>query len=174
MCEPVTIATTVAVAASAVMKAAADKSASDANAATLRRNAKLAEDAASDALQRGELDVARVQMQGDAVRGKQITGYASQGVDVGSGSAARTLAGTEYITEWDKLTARNNAQREAWGLKNQADQYSRESARTERAGDYAVVSDLIGGVSGAAQTGLKGLQNAGYFAETPSAPGRTI
>jgi hypothetical protein len=151
MCEPVSagvIAGTMF--AGAVTKGIADKSAADASADAQRRNAIISEEAASQALQKGEEDVGRIQMQGEAVKGAQRAGYGAAGVDVNLGSAARTQEDTSALTEMDKQTARNNAQREAWGLEKQADNMRSSAGATESAGWLAAGADIIGGAAGAA------------------------
>jgi hypothetical protein len=133
-----------------VMKGIADKKAADASADAQRRNAKVAEDAASDALQRGEADAGRVQMQGSSLQGAQRAGYGTSGADVNTGSAALTQEDTAMLTAMDVQTLRNNAQREAWGLERQADNMRRSADSTATGGNLALAGDIIGGVGNAA------------------------
>lgn len=160
MCDPVSvgIGAGVLAAGGAVMQGVAAKKAADANAKAGRRNAKLAEDAASDALQRGEEDAGRIQMQGDALESQQRVGFAGQGVDVTLGSAARTQEDTASLTAMDVETVRNNAQREAWGLERQADNMRAEAAAASKGGNLALAAGIIGGAGsliGAAAGGMK-------------------
>ena len=49
--------------------------------------------------------------------GKQRTSFASQGVNVNSGSAATAQSQTSQISAANEMTIRNNAALEAWGIK---------------------------------------------------------
>lgn len=172
MCAPVAVVA-VAMAASAAASGVAAKKAADANARAGRRNAGLAEDAASDALQRGEQDAAKVQRDGDAVVAQERVGFAAQGVDIASGSAAQVMMDTAGITAEDVQTVRNNAQREAWGLKTQAANMRADARDTSRAGAYALGAGIIGGVASgvsAAAGGFKGAGAAPGAAATPATP----
>jgi hypothetical protein len=175
MCEPVSITMGTLALVGGIAKGVADKEAADANAAAMKRNAVQAEQAASVALQQGESDASRVQMQGEAIKGQQVAGYAGQGVDVSSGSAAQTVLDGAAITGLDREVARNNAQREAWGLKTQAVNLRNSSEDAKAAGRMALASGIIGGVGGAASSGLSGLQATGYFKQGgPKPPGTVV
>jgi hypothetical protein len=172
MCEPVSITMGAIALAGGVAKGVADKQAADANAAAMKRNATQAEQAASVALQQGESDASRVQMQGEAIKGQQVAGYAGQGVDVASGSAAQTVLDTAAITGLDREVARNNAQREAWGLQAQGTNLRNAAKDATAAGNMALATGLIGGAGGAASAGLSGLSATGYFKKGgPKPPG---
>lgn len=148
MCEPTLIAGSVV--ASGIVKGVSDKMSADASASAQRRNAVIAEQAAQDALDRGDVEAGRIRMKGAALQGAQRTGYAAAGVVAGEGSAGRTEMDTVHLTEMDAATARNNAQREAWGLEKQASNMRASADATETAGWLAFGGDIIGGaVSGA-------------------------
>lgn len=172
MCEPVSVGLVAgAMVVGGVAKGISDKMAADASADAQRRNALISEQAASQALQRGEEDAGRIQMQGDAVKGAQRAGYGRSGADVNSGSAARTQEDTAMLTELDKTTARNNAQREAWGLDKQAENMRASADATESAGWLALGGDIIGGAANAAA--LFGGGGKGGSAARVSRPGYT-
>src|SRR5258708_15692814 len=127
MCEPVSLGVAAgAMVVGGVAQGIAAKQAADASANAQRRNALLSDAAASQALQRGEEGAGRVQMQGASLLGAQRVGYGASGVNVNTGSAALTQEDTAGLTELDKQTLRNNAQREAWGLNKQADNMRRQ------------------------------------------------
>lgn len=94
-------------------------------------NARMAEFNANDALKRGEQDAHLIRREGDQVVGAQRAGYAGQGVDVNTGSAAKVQAETRMLSAADMLTAKNNAWREAWG-------YKVEAMNATNAGQFAV------------------------------------
>lgn len=172
MCEPVSITMGALAVAGGAAKAVGDHQAGAAKAAAMRRNAEVADMAASDALQRGDQAAGKVQMQGEAASGQQRAGFAGQGVVVGDGSSGRTAADTAAFTDIDIEQTRNNAQREAWGLKTQATNMRDDAKAAISAAKYAVVGDLIGGASGAAGATMTGLQSTGYFKPSPVAPGK--
>ena len=171
MCEPTSIVIGGAIVAGAVAKAYSDDQAAKAAKAAGNRNAILAENAASDALQRGEADAARVRMQDGALAGKQRAALGSSGVDVNQGSAARVQEDTAAITAIDVETVRNNAAREAWGLRTQGLNYRANAAAAGRAGQNAVTSDIIGGAASATSAVVGSLNSRGYFDSEPVPPG---
>ncbi len=145
MCEPVSmgvIAGTMVV--GGIVKGIGDKMAADSRADAYDRNAVIAEEAASQALQKCEEDAGRIQMQGASLRGAQRAGYGASGADVNLGSAARTQEDTAFLTEMDMKTIRNNAQREAWGLKKQASNFRADASAARTAGWLSLGSDIIG------------------------------
>ncbi|HSN92226.1 MAG TPA: hypothetical protein VLS93_13430 [Anaeromyxobacteraceae bacterium] len=111
-----------------------------------RANARLAEAAAADAQQRGEQEAAKARMSGDMLAGQQMAAYGHAGVDVGSGSAARTISQTAMLVELDAQIIRNNAARQAWGYRMQGRNF-RAAARDAERASYL---NLAGGIVGAA------------------------
>src|SRR5262245_14171461 len=93
-------------------------------------NARVEEEAARDALVRGALGEQQQRQLTRGIIGTQRAGFASQGVDVGTGSALDVQADAAYLGELDALTIRNNAAREAHG-------YQVEAERARRRGQYA-------------------------------------
>jgi hypothetical protein len=172
MCEPTAIVVGGSILVGGIMKGQAEKDAAKASASAMKRNARIAEMAASDALQRGEQEAGRVQMAGEAVEGQQRAGYGAMGVDVNSGSAARTQADTAALTAMDMETVRNNAQREAWGLEVQATNMLSDASAVSKAGANALLGGIIGGLAGGASGAMSQLSSTGYFSPKPTAPGK--
>lgn len=83
-------------------------------------NAQAAELAATDAIKRGEKNAEKLRTKGKLIRGAQRAGYAAQGIEVDSGSAAEVQAETARMTTEDTIDIRNNAWREAWGYRFEA------------------------------------------------------
>ena len=94
-------------------------------------NARMAEENALDATQRGDLTASKLARQGDQVIGSQRAGYAGQGVDVNTGTASQVQGETRTLSAMDQLTAKNNAWREAYG-------YKVEALNATRKGEFAV------------------------------------
>lgn len=169
MCVPVAVGIMAGAAlVGGVMNGMAAKDAAEANADAARRNAELAQKAADAALQDGEQDAAKVVMQGEALEGAQRTGYAAGGVVVDQGSAAQMVESTEALTAIDVETIRNNAQREAWGLRTGAANMLEDASAMEDAGQLALWSGIIGGVGSGASTLIAG----GIGKGAPKAPGK--
>lgn len=102
---------------------AAGKAQSDAltyNAAIARNNQILANRAAEDATQRGEIAARQKQIEAAQLKGRQLTVLAANGVDVNQGSSVDILADTAELGKFEELTIKANAAREALGYRQQA------------------------------------------------------
>ena len=82
-------------------------------------NAQVAEQNAQDAIRQGDEEAAKVRRQYAQVGGQQRAGFAAKGIDFGEGSAADALDQTDFFSQADQITARNNAQRAAWNARAQ-------------------------------------------------------
>jgi hypothetical protein len=107
------------------------------------RNATLMEQQAEDSLYRGGIQEQRQRLAGRKLLGRQRVGFAGQGVDVNSGTAALIQADTTAGTEMDALTIRNNAAREAYGLREGAkmERYKADVARQQ--GRFAAIGSIF-------------------------------
>lgn len=105
----------------------------DYEARMLGQNADVADAQASDAVARGALAEQKVRGDTRATVGTQRVGLAAQGIDPNVGSAGDVQAEAKQVGEFDALTTRLNAAREAWGFKTQAQDYRNQAALT-RAG----------------------------------------
>ena len=90
---------------------------------TARNNAQLAEAQARDAQLRGEQQVQEVNRRAASLKAAQRASLAARGVDAGYGTAADIQDQTDFFAATDSATARSNAAREAWSLRNQATGY---------------------------------------------------
>jgi len=113
--------------AGAGMQAAGDIQQGKMDVATAETNRRLAEAQASDALLRGTIEESRYRRQIAQVVGGQKAAFGQRNVAV-SGTALDLLSDTAQVGEEDALTIRNNAAREAWGYRNQANEASRWGA----------------------------------------------
>ncbi len=123
---------------------------SQAEGRALDANARRTQAAAADALRRGANEAGQARIEGTKVIGEQKAAIAAAGVDVSSGSAVDLMAETRRTSELDAKTIQNNAAREAWGLRMEADDMRRQAARVRKAGKYGAVGTILGGLSGAA------------------------
>lgn len=122
------------------------------NAAVDRNNAILANRAAADARQRGEVAAATAAQQGNQLIGRQKAILASNGVVVNEGSALDLTSNTAAQNKLDELTIRNNAEREALGFEAQGMNYTSQSGldlaagnNAESAANTAAFSTALGG-----------------------------
>lgn len=144
----------------AVQGVMAAKSAKDAGAATAAadlQNAAYADAAANDSIKRGGVAEDQQRLQTKAAIGTQRAGFAANGVDVNSGSAANIQDDTAQLGEFDALTIRNNAAREAWGYRTQSQTYQ-TSAKTAVA---SAKNNMFGSLLGAGAQGASAYAKMG-------------
>lgn len=123
MCEPTTIALVaggVLSAAGAYQGAQAQKAGYEMQAAVGQQNARVADDAARRAQERGDTEQQRIGRETADLRGKQRAVLAANGVDLGFGSAADTLSATDYYGAMDSLTAARNTDDEEYNFRQEA------------------------------------------------------
>jgi hypothetical protein len=88
-------------------------------------------------IESGEQEVANQEMQLRSQVGTQKAGQAASGVDVNSGSAAASRAGTAEVGTLDALTKRSNNARQAYGFEVAATSDTAESQLLERESSQA-------------------------------------
>lgn len=115
-------------------------------------NARNAELSAEDSIKRGGEAAASYRKKINQTVGAQRAALAAQGIDVNADDALSLQDETRQIGEMDVLTIKNNALREAFGYKSQAQSYQSAGAYAEKAGNTGARNTLIGG----------GLQAASY------------
>lgn len=116
------------------------------NSKVAKYNAKVADIQATEAVRLGGEDIARTQRAGSQAIGSQRAGFAAQGVEVNSDTAAQVQEDTARAVAEDVVAIRNNARREAWGYKVRATD-TRAQGRQAR---YQGFTDAAGTVLGAA------------------------
>lgn len=130
-------------------------------------NARMAEAAARSARQAGQRQEQASRLQTRRVKGAQRAALAANGVDIGVGSAAESLATTDIVGEWDANTISANALRTAWGYRMEGVNF-RNDANARRAGASAIspgmagVTSLLGGAGQVAASWYR-FQQAGAF-----------
>ncbi len=137
------------------------QAASRAGAAAAERdqfNASVADLQAKDALAGGADEESQFRTQVRGLIGTQRVGFASQNVDVRSGSAADVQADAAYLGELDAQRIRANAARQAWGFQVQAADY-RHAAAVDLAGGQAAATAAYFGAGATALTGTSQLMD---------------
>lgn len=159
MCEPTTIA--VLTIAAATASAYSQYQQGEYQKEVADQNARIAEDEASLALQRGAIAKGVERMKGAQEIGAARAAQGTSGVELTSGSALDVISDAAMLNELDAQTIGNNAAREAWGYRVQATNDRAQGRLAQAAGRYGAAATLIGG---AAQAG------SGYAAAKFRAP----
>lgn len=151
------------------------KSALSARATIADINATTARRSAQSALEAGQLEEQRSGLATANLKSAQQAQFASNGVALGEGSAARVLTSTDVMGAIDKNTIAANAVRAAWGYRTQATNQNIEGIMDRGAADgisplSSGVSSLLGSAGGVASNWYQ-LNKAGAlgaFGSTPS------
>jgi len=117
--------------------------------AMAEQNAAYKEEAAQDAEKRGGVEADRYRRQVGQLIGTQRSGFAANGIDVNSGTAAEIQDDTAAFGEFDALTIANNAAREAWGYRVGADNDRMNARMAQSNAKGAAAGSILGGVGGA-------------------------
>jgi hypothetical protein len=118
-------------------------------AAMAEQNAGYKEAAAQDAEKRGAADADRYRRQVGQLIGSQRAGFAANGIDVNSGTAADIQDDTAAFGEFDALTIANNAAREAWGYRVGAQNDLMNGRMAQGNAKSAATGSILGGVGSA-------------------------
>jgi len=106
----------------------AQKLANEAQAAIADNNALLARWQATDAIRRGHITENRTRLGTAQLKSTQRARMAANGIMLGGDSALRVLADTDILGEIDAMTNRENAEREAWAYRLQAQDFDNRAA----------------------------------------------
>lgn len=118
--------------------------------------ARLNEIKAKEAERIGEKEANQVRNKARQVQGAQRASMAAQGLDVSSGSAFDLQDETARFGEEDMLTVKNNAYRQAWGYRVEADQMRAQAQFNKKMAKYNSISTLLTGGMQAAAYGMGG------------------
>lgn len=147
----------------AIQQGRAAQSAANYNARVAEMNAKIADKAAQDELERGARDEQRKRIEVAAIAGQQKAGMAAAGLDITYGTPLEMLVDTAYAGEMDALTIRTNANRAAYNrevqatnLRAQGQMYEFEGKSARSGSMLSAIGTIAGGVGSA----------YGKFAET--------
>jgi len=108
-------------------------------------NARFAELKAEDALRRGGKEAGVVRGRARQALGRQRAALAAQGISLSEGTPLEALEDTRAIAEQDILTVQNNAWREAWGFRAEAQESRARGAFAGIAGRAQAGSTLLTG-----------------------------
>ncbi len=125
------------------------KAAASYNAAVQENNAQFSEWQAQDALDRGNLAQQDNRRRGEQIAGTQRATIAANGIALDEGSPLAILQDTEFAVGRDAQLIRDNANREAYGFRQQAQNARAGAAITRYQGDSIntglnVASSLLG------------------------------
>lgn len=96
-----------------------------------RINAQAMEMQAQQRLQTAEKDQIRLTMQAGQTKSSQRAAIAANGLSVGEGGSVELLASTDIIKEIDSNQIKENAVRDAWGMRMQAANYKGQAYMAE-------------------------------------------
>lgn len=109
-------------------------------------NARMAQRAAVDALQRGAREAGQSRIETSRLVAQERVAYANSGVDASSGTAAAVQVDTRVLGELDAKTLQNNAMREAWGFRTYGIKYRDQAQLEATRGTNRAVGTVLGGV----------------------------
>lgn len=115
-----------------------------------QQNAAYKLQAADDALARGAISADEQRQKTAQTIGSQRTGFAGNGIDVNSGTAALVQDDAAMLGELDALTLANNAAREAYGYQVGAQNDLMNAAYAQSTAKSNAFGSILGGASGAA------------------------
>lgn len=154
MCDPVTLGLTALTAAGTATSAISQVRQSNYQARVAGMNARLENDAARDAILRGQIESRRYQNDAAQFQGAQRASMAANGIDITFGSAAAVRADSIRAAEEDAQTIRENANRESRGFEINAANFTAQRQASRSAAKAAAVKgvfDLGSTVLGGAQ-----------------------
>lgn len=111
----------------AYQSAQAGKNQAQYAAATAENNAKLAEMQAQDVRSRGDEEANAIRRNSDMVKGSQRASLAAKGLDLTEGTAQELQDQTDFFSAYDQSTAKRNAGKEAWRVRQQGNQFSSDA-----------------------------------------------
>lgn len=142
MCNPAIAVMAVSMAMSA-KQASAQKQSGNVQAQVAEMNAKISDQAANDAINRGGAEADKQRSRARQLAGTQSATMAANGVDLGTGGAMDILGDTAAMGELDALTVLNNASREAYGHRVSAFNERLSGAMGKRQSDEAYKKTIL-------------------------------
>lgn len=124
-------------------------------------NAKVQENAAKDAEQRGAIAADEQRQKTRQMIARQNAGMSASGLDTSTGTPLDIQTQTAGMGELDALRIVNNAQRQAAGLQAQADLDVFKGNTAQTAGYFGATGSILGGLGSAA---------SGYYGATRGKP----
>ena len=119
-------------------------------------NSEIADFQAEDALRRGEKEIELYESQIKKIIADQQVGFAAQGIEIDTGSAAIVQQDTRYLAELDKLQIKNNAYREAFGYRIEAIRQTAQGQFAQIGANLSSRNTLLSGGVQALDYGIQG------------------
>lgn len=150
MCvDPMTmlmIGSTVMSGVGAVQQGQAASASASYNAKVSDMNARLADRAARDAVERGKVEEQKQRQKTAQIIGQQQAGMAANGLDLGFGSPLDLLIDTATMGEIDALTIRSNTFREERDIRQQGANYRGQASMQRAQADSASTGGFLNAV----------------------------
>lgn len=115
----------------------------------LRQNAILKNQAADETVIAANTSADWQRVKAGQAIGTQRSAQAANGIDVNSGSSAQLQDDTALLGELDALTIQNNAAREAYGLRVQANQDMANAKQVKKNAGSSAMGSILGGAGSA-------------------------
>ncbi len=116
-------------------------------AALARNNQTVAGYHADDALKRGETEEKQHRLRVEQLKGRQRSVQGGRGLLTDTGSNLHIVLDTAEQGEFDALTIRSNAARQAWAHRNEAANFGAEAGLLDAQARNAYADGLFGGVT---------------------------
>lgn len=129
-------------------------------------NARLSEIQAQDAIDRGEVEATRLKKQTKQLVGEQRASLAAQGIDINSGSAYDVQQDAKEAAVVDTMTIRNNAAREAWGYKVQAQNSVSQGNYQSIAANQNANATMLTGILNGSRYAMDGISTYAKYNQT--------
>jgi hypothetical protein len=153
---------------SAYSQATAAKVQADYQKQQYETNARLADMASDDATRRGDKAAEEHGKVTVSVSNSARAAAAAQGIDVDQGSSAQIQSDIQKMGALDVNTIKNNAWREAWGYRVNANDLRGRGAMAGMAGDFTSKMTMLTGGMKFLQAGMAG--SGEYFKDHPATP----
>lgn len=112
-----------------------------------RNNQIMAEYAAQDAERRGEEAAIEAQRRGAQIKGAQRARMAAAGLDLNVGTSSELQSQTDFFSQVDATTARNNARRAAWNARATGNAAMAQGNAEAYQSNLQAFGTLLGGAS---------------------------
>lgn len=116
-----------------------------------RNNQIMAEYAAQDAEKRGDEQASQLRQKAAQLKGAQRANMAAKGLDLTEGTPDELLTQTDFFSELDQKTAKDNAARDAWAKRVGGANAAAQGDAAKQQGNLAAFSTVLsaaGSVSG--------------------------
>jgi hypothetical protein len=133
-----------------LLAGASSFAASRTQAAIANNNAKILQVQANQSRMAGQTAESQHRTQVSQLIGEQTAAQAANGVDINSASSSAVRDSTRTMGDFDALTIRYNAAKQAWGQDTEALNQKNTAAQSKRAGTMALLGSFIGAASSVA------------------------